>query len=350
MTMKQKKGNKGFLHTLTVVLKHIFFHNGWLKLLALVISVLLWAGLISQDKNITREKVFTDVNVNITGQDSIKRSGFIVVSDLDEALSGITMTAAVPQQQFDSAEASAYNARVDLTKITGTGAQELKLQTTNSASFGKVVSMEPESITVEVEEYAIRQRIPVSFSMPEDIPEGWYISTPTVDPNLITVSGPKSLVQTISRARVFVKASDLEWKEGQSITSVPFVLYNSSGDEVESDLLEVTSNDTAIDSVIIVATILPKKTFDVKGQIQVTGNPARGYQITGVHVSPESVTVAARSEVLDQLDEPLMEKTVNVRNLKETTVFQLKIQKPSDDAVVSNETVTVTVDIEAIEP
>ena len=67
-------------------------------------------------------------------------------------------------------------------------------------------------------------------------------------------------------------------------------------------------------------------------------------------MSPESVTVAARSEVLDQLDEPLMEKTVNVRNLKETTVFQLKIQKPSDDAVVSNETVTVTVDIEAIEP
>ncbi len=350
MTMKQKKGNKGFLSTLTAVLKHIFFHNGWLKLLALVISVVLWAGLISQDKSITRDKVFTDVNVNITGQDSIKRSGFIVVSDLNEALSGVTMTAAVPQQQFDSAEASVYNARVDLTKINGTGAQELKLQTTNSSSFGKVVSMEPESITVEVEEYAIRQRIPVSFSMPEEIPEGWYISTPTVDPNLITVSGPKSLVQTISRARVFVKASDLEWKEGQSITSVPFVLYNSSGDEVESDLLEVTSNDTAIDSVIIVATILPKKTFDVKSQIQVTGNPARGYQITGVHVSPESVTVAARSEVLDQLDEPLMEKTVNVRNLKETTVFQLKIQKPSDDAVVSNETVTVTVDIEAIEP
>ena len=70
---------------------------------------------------------------------------------------------------------------------------------------------------------------------------------------------------------------------------------------------------------------------------------------TGSGFSPESVTVAARSEVLTQMDEVPMERTVNVSNLKETTVFQLKVQKPSDDAILSNETVTVTVEIGPIE-
>ena len=55
--------------------------------------------------------------------------------------------------------------------------------------------------------------------------------------------------------------------------------------------------------------------------------------------------MAARAEVLAQLTELPMERTVNVKNLNETTVFQLKVQKPSDDAVISNETVTVTVEI-----
>ena len=61
------------------------------------------------------------------------------------------------------------------------------------------------------------------------------------------------------------------------------------------------------------------------------------------------MTVAARQEVLEQLTELPMEQSVNVRNLNETTVFQLKVQKPSDDAVLSNDTVTVTVVIEPVE-
>ena len=61
--------------------------------------------------------------------------------------------------------------------------------------------------------------------------------------------------------------------------------------------------------------------------------------------------MAARQEVLDQMTELPMERTtVNVDNLSETTVFQLKVQKPSDDSIISNETVTVTVEIEAEAP
>ena len=78
--------------------------------------------------------------------------------------------------------------------------------------------------------------------------------------------------------------------------------------------------------------------------IQVTGKVAKGYEIKEVKVSPENISIAARQEVLDQLNElPLEQRTVNVKNLNETTAFQLKVQKPSEDAIISNDTVTVTV-------
>ena len=115
---------------------------------------------------------------------------------------------------------------------------------------------------------------------------------------------------------------------------------------MESPLLGTTTASLTIDSVMIETTLYRTLSFDISDLIQVTGNVAKGYEIREVKVSPESITVAAREEVLEQLTELPMERTVNVKNLNETAVFQLKVQKPSDDAIISNETVTVTVEIE----
>ena len=58
--------------------------NNWpWKLLALFLAVCLWAGLITQDPTLTRERVFTDASVGITGADTLRRNGLIVVSGLE---------------------------------------------------------------------------------------------------------------------------------------------------------------------------------------------------------------------------------------------------------------------------
>ena len=326
-------------------LKHILLHNGLLKVIAILISVVLWAGLISQDDTITRDKSFQNVNVSITGADTMKNSGYIVVSDLNKMLEDVSIVAAVPQKQYENADPSAYYVRIDLSKINGTGEQEVKLQSSNSTTYGKVISTSPSSINVMVDDYIVRQRIPVSFSLEGEVPEGWYMTTPAVDPTVVAVSGPRSIVQGISRAKAVIDAKDIEWTEGMVVLSAALKLYNRAGDEVNSPLVGTTTASTSIDSVLIETTLLPEVAFETTDLIQVNGNVARGYEIKEVKVSPESITVAAREEVLEQMSELPMERTVNVRNLNETSVFQLKVQKPSDDAFISNETVTVTVEI-----
>ena len=165
------------------------------------------------------------------------------------------------------------------------------------------------------------------------------------------MSGPRSLVQDITRARAFIKAEDIEWKEGQIVISSEIVLSNKSGKVIQSPLLSMMSSSLNIDSVLIELNILPTISFETADLIQTTGSVAYGYEIKNIRISPEVVTVAARQEVLEQMTDLSLERnTINVKNLKETTPFQLKVQKPSDDAILSNDTITVTVEIEAKEP
>ena len=332
------------------LLRHLCLHNGWFKLLAILISLLLWAGLISQDESMTREKVFNNVSVNITGADTMKRNGYIVVSDLSEAISEVSVVAAVPQKQYEDAEASAYNIRLDLSRLNEPGEQELKLLSSASATYGRVTGISPASIKVTVEEYIVRYRIPVSVTVTGETMPGWYMSQPTVDFPLVAVSGPRSLVNTISRARVFVNPEDIDWMEGTSVFTSRLALFNRSGEEVVSDLLEISYEGMRLDSLVLESTILPTRTFEIMDMIGTMNEVAPGYEVTGIHVSPETITVAARQEVLDQLSElTLIDHFVDVKDLKEPTTFQIRIVKPSEEAVLSNETVTVTVDISAIE-
>ena len=317
-------------------IKHIFFHNGWVKLLAMLISLVLWAGLISQDDSLTREKTWQNVNVSITGSDTMKRNHYIVVSDLESLLSNVAVTAAVPQKRYDSADLSAYNVRVDLSRINGTGTQELKIISTASTTYGKIVSTTPSVVSVEVEEYLTRNRIPVSATVIGDYTNGWYkdwyISSLSTDPALITVSGPRTVALTISKGKAFIDLDTLDWTEGTLLTS--------------SSLLEITTENTPIDTVLIERKVLPTKTFNVRDLVTFQGYVKSGYTAT-IKCNPETITVAARNEVLDQLDEPVLDKRViSIQDLSETQKFEIKVSKPSDDAVLKNDTVIVTVEVE----
>ena len=332
-----------------ILLKHIVLHNGWVKLLALLISLILWTGLISQDDTLTRDKTWQNVNVSVNGTDAMKRNGFIVVSDMDEVLSNVTVTAAVPQKQYESAEVSSYNIRVDLSRINGTGSQEVKILSTNSSTYGKVTSTVPSVLNVDVEEYLIRQRIPVTVTIGGDYQNGWYkdwyMPSPSVDPLLVAVSGPRSLVQNILKAKVELDPETIEWAEGSMLSTGMIRLYDRSNEEIESPLLDITTEGLTIDTVLIEGVILPAKTFDISGYFELQGNVSEGYRVSSIRVSPENIKVAAKTDVLEQLDELMTDRLVNVEGLSETTVFQAKIQKPSEDAVLSNDTVTITVEI-----
>lgn len=353
--MSENSKSSKFTRIMKLVLngiRHLFLHNGWFKLIAVLISVILWAGLISQDETLTRDKTFQNVNVTISGTDTLKRNGYIVTSDMDEVLKNVTVVAAVPQRRYDEAEASAFNIRVEMGRINASGEQELKILSSDNSTYGQVVSISPSFVTVRVEDYFVRQTVPVTVRVTGSTPDGWYMSTPSVDPKYVAVSGPRELVKNITRAIVYVDQDKIEWTEETLLTSAEIRLFNEKGEEVSNPLLGISSESLRIDSVLIEAKILPTKTFRMEDFIQTVGEPEEGYEIKGpARFSPDSVTIAARGEVLEQLEElPAEQRTVNVTGATDSVVVSLKVLKPSEDAaILPKDTVSVTVEIGPVE-
>ncbi len=320
-------------------------HNWGFKLLAMLLALILWAGLITQDPTLTREKTFTDVNINVTGTESIKRNGLIVVSDLQEVLQGATVRVDVPQAHYGDAQASAYNVRVDLSRVTQTGAQDLKVSANNSSVYGTVQEINPSSVPVVVEEYVTRYRIPVTVTTEGEAPEGYYVGAASLDPPLIAISGPKSIVDTVVRAKAVIDLSTLPAEEGVVRTAVPFYLVDRQGNKVESSLVEVTSESVLLDSLVVEQTVYAQKTIDLSDLALVSGEPAEGYEIKSISVTPSTLTVAGKRADLDALDTLFSSQTADITDAKESVVRVLRVRKPSEVVYLNPDTVTVQVEI-----
>ncbi len=331
-----------------LVLCHIWqaLKKNWgFKVLALLIAIVLWAGLISQDPTLTREKTFTDVTLNVTGADTLKRNGLIVTSDLSNLLSGATVWVDVPQMQYQAASANNYNARIDLSRIRETGVQSIRVTSTNSSTYGTVKEISPESVQIEVEEYVTRYRIPVTLNIEGQAPDGYYAGTPNLDPPLVAVSGPKSVVDRVVRAEATLDLSTLPAQEGLVRTTAAFKLVDRLGNTVESKLLEVTSESVLLDSVVVEQQLYPMRTLVMSQLGLVTGEPEAGYEVKSITVTPSEVKVAGSSDSIDELDTIYPDGQVDVGGMNESFTQQLRVRKLSELKYVSNDTVTVAVEI-----
>ncbi len=326
-------------------LKNLFLHNWQTKLIAVVLAVILWGGLITQDPALTREKHFSNVSVTVTGQDSVKRNGFIVTSNLTELLGSVSLTADVPQGQYANAKDTNYNVRVDLSKITSAGEQAIRIMSTNSSTYGSVASITPSSVTIQVEEYITRFRIPVSVQTVGTAPEGYYAGSITLDPPMVTISGPKSLVERIVRAEVVMELGNLPQHEGTIRKALNYSLLDENNNKIESDLIEVTSESVLLDSVIVEQTVYAMKTLSLSQTGLVQGEPADGYEVKSITITPNNITVASSASVLKELDALYTDATIDVSGLSESVTQRVRLNTVSELAYISATNVNVVVEI-----
>ncbi len=269
----------------------------FMKLSALLIAFVFWAVLIASDPALTREKTILNVPVQIAGVDALRTKGFIVMEDLTSEPITVKMRVEVRQSEYDQAGAQTFSPRIDLSsQISAPGPQRVKI-----TASGTVLSIEPEYIDVTVEPYTIR-RIPVNVERVGESAQPLWIDAPTPDPSLLTVSGPKSIVDRILRAVVPLPMDSLSTERPDDTLSNAFELKDKDGNTVSSPLLRITNESIAIDAVSIHVNVYPAREIPVSADSAVTGTPAHGYRLGEVRITPDTVLIAAEQDVLDSID------------------------------------------------
>ena len=257
-------------------------------------AIVCWSALVASDGTLTRQKVFANVAVSVTGDAALKSRGYIVMDDILEEVPAVKMTVEVTQSNYNRVSGTSYNPHFDLTQITGEGENELSV-TYSSQLYGPVVSCEPSAITVHVERY-ITRRVPVVIEMTGAMPEGMYLDS-------------YSALRMTDR------------------TALSIELQDSEGNAIESDKLEITNQSVITNSVVVETELVPMKDVPLHAENFVAGTPATGYELTAVELAEDSVPVAARQEILDAISELTTDSPLNIDGATEDAAGYVRLKK-----------------------
>lgn len=347
----EQERNHSAQQALKKIWKVISNQWGW-KLVSIILAIFLWGGLISQDTTLPREKSFTNVKVNIINASTLRSNGLIVVDGLDE-LEAVNITVQVPQRYYNSVTANYYNVRLDLSQIKSAGKQTVKLTgvSTNSSLYGTVTEISVPQLTVEVEEYATRTRIPVQLQVTGEAPCGFFADSPSADPGLVDIAGPKSVVDSVVRCVAQYDQSMLTATPGRMRTSVPFVFQDRQGNILDDSNLTVTSQSVTMRDLIVEQDLYPTTTVPISTENLIMGQPAEGYRVTEVSIYPESIEIAASDLSGYQQEGALIfpYSRLNITGDSQGITGELSLRRPTNVVYMSAYEVSVRVKIEPIQ-
>lgn len=315
----------------------------FLKLTAVLIAILFWMIVIASDPTLERQKEMT-ATVSVTGADTLRSRGYVVTDDLTSSPITVNITAKVTQGNYDRATAASFSPRLDLSQITSDGQQEVSFSAGYS-TYGEIQSFEPKSMTVNVERYITRSRVPVVVRVTGEMPQGLWRSATSCDPNLVSVSGPASLVEQVRRAVVELPLEGLRADMEDCQVTSPVTLETADGQTISSPLIRITFESVTVDSASIECSVLPTRSVAVDAASAITGTPAHGYEVGEIRVSPETVTVADSAEALKNLEAMFVQSPVDVTGATEDLLVTVPLAGATAHSYCSAREVAVSVTI-----
>ncbi|NPV89985.1 MAG: hypothetical protein HPY50_04325 [Firmicutes bacterium] len=247
------------------------------KLLALMLSVLLWAFATSERQVKVPDTVLDNVQVKVEGMNPAlllaEQPGVVQVTLRGDVTSLNTRD---------------LQAVIDL---SGAGAGEASMPVQVSAPSGiTVVSVKPAKLKIRLESWQEKQ-VPVEVVSNGKVKEGMQTLTPVVRPSQVIVRGGASALANLHKAYVTVDLKDA----GSSLNEVlPVRLSDRSGNLNQGTL---QASPPTVEVTIPVVKDRPGKMVTVTPVIN--GIPAAGFHQGQAWVEPATVKVFATPEVLN---------------------------------------------------
>lgn len=300
--VSSEQENTGKKERIWKKIKHLFCHNwGW-KLGSLALAVCLWGALITQDTSLPRDKTIDNVRVSVTNAATLRQNGLIVVDGLED-VGSVRIRASIPQKNYTAADASNYTARLDLSQIQEAGEQTLQItaSASNAATFGTVQEVYDASVTVTVEEYSSLDGIPVEVRLMGELPDGYMGGPLSRSAESVDISGPTSVVERAARCVMEYDQSGLSPDRSPNAVSLPFYFEDEEGNRLDDTNLTVTAHgqSAVIQRISLSQEVYYLARVQVAQDALVTGDPAEGYAVSSIRVTPQIVTLAGSKTVIE---------------------------------------------------
>jgi YbbR domain-containing protein len=295
-------------------------HNWPLKVAAIVLATLLYAGLVaSQDSN-TYPGPITVTPVN-------QPAGTVITNQLRD----VEQIQYIAPADLGRLRAEDFRATVDLANVKPDG-NPVSLRVDVSAVDPRV-TIRPLTIQVVLDQ-VVSKTVNVVVAQ-SDPPPGLQVGEVTVTPDTVVVTGPSAAVNQVVNAHVSATIDGSGVNVDEDVAPVP---VDAAGEAVTG----VNVNPALVHVTIPVYTNLQNRTLPVNPIV--TGTPAAGFRVGSVDVSPLVVSVEgdqAQLQALVAADTAPVPVSGATRNITSQVAFAL----PTGVSVIGDQTATVTVHI-----
>ena len=268
---------------------------GW-KLLSVVIAVTLWFMVINIEHPVdTRTYMQT---IKFENEDQLVAQGLTIRGRSD--LENMKVSIKVKAQRTSLDRLSQYKgnikATVDLQKAVGyengetlSLPVEIKLPEVAGSSF-EIVNKTPQTVELTIEDL-ISRRQKVEPILSGSLSSGYLFDSATVTPETVTVTGARSIVETVTQVRANVNLDGLD---------------NSTNVTVTPEACDATGN--VVKGVAIAESqVTVRLNIGQSKKVALVGNaigiPASGYAVGAVTVTPQTIELQGSSESLINISE-----------------------------------------------
>lgn len=269
-------------------IKDRILHNLPLKILAVVVSTILWLVVINLNDPVI-DKPYSGIKVDLINDEQLIDDG--KVYEILEDTGTVSVTVRAPRSVIESLSIDDIHAVADLSKISVSDTVEIVAYSDRNSENIEEISIPNDFLKLKIENALARQ----VYITPEitGIPaEDYIIGEVTTSQNIVRLSGPESLMTRVKDAVVTVDVSDMT---SSISTNTEIRLYDADGYEINSDY--ITKN---VDSVSVNAQILATKVVPIL--YATSGDVATGYVLNGeISSNPSSVLIAGTEEDLAEV-------------------------------------------------
>lgn len=316
---------------------------GW-KLLSLVIAVGLWFTVINTENPLETRSYTTAIQIQ--NQESLFERGYVVVNE--DELTALRVTVKLRGQRLAldnlSKSSTKVQAIVDLENVIYsydgspiTVPVSIVIPSVVNNSF-EILSKSIQSVSIDLQPY-VNEDFEIQPVVEHGTEESQELINAVASPASVTAYGAKSIINSIASVKAVVNATDLT--DDTVLTAVP-VAYDTDGKELKNVTFSVNE---------ISVKVSMDDMKSVKLISGVEGEPANGYSISGIYLSPDNIDAAGEVnslKALQQIELPNVDVSGATSNV--TKQYELSDYLPDGIRVIGSEDtikyVTVTIMVE----
>ena len=264
-------------------------NNLGLKILAFFIALMLWFIVVNIDNPI-KQKVYTDIPVTVINTEVLaeEQQTFQIVDDTHT----ISVTITAQRKVLQKISANDIVAVADMKELT------LKTQIPINVSVNgyKIESAvaSPRNLQVKLEQEQTK-KFPIIPTTTGTVRDGFALGKIEAVPEKVTIRGPKSVIEKISRVEASVNVSGLS--QDQQLSS-ELVLYDKNNEEIDQKLL---TNNIGTGGVGVFVQVLHTRSIPLEFDTSAI-HAARGHEFVDITYEPMEVLLAGENKVLREID------------------------------------------------